>query len=262
MRTGILAGLAAALWLPLAVAAETPPKPTPADAKAPFGSFLECTRFTWMDNCDEVNKWVAQNPDKPLRVKKDGLEFFFPAGTPSATVDLVVNQTPEAAERHIQYLERSYAHQKKIASLYTSAIEARGDNLKGVDGIELIRDAKPSEMLPKFKEGNVAMFVFYDSTCGACRLMEPIIADLHSRYPGLQVSMLQMNNDPQGVARARNVTNVPTLQLSGEQLASYKRDIKITPTIWIEDRRTKRKYVMEGMSTSAEIARHLARISK
>lgn len=262
MRTKTIVGVIAALWLFPAVAADTAKSSSSAETKPPFGNFLECTRFTWMDNCDEINKWVNQNPDKPLRVKKDGLEFYFPPGTPSATVDLVLNQTPEAAERYAQYLERSYSHQKKIASLYANTLEAHGGSLKGVDGIELIRNTKADELLPKIKEGNVSMFVFYDSNCGACRLMEPIISDLHKRYPNLQVSMLQLNNDPQGIVRTRNVTSVPTLQLAGEQLSRYKKDIKITPTIWIEDKRTQRKFVLEGMSTTAEISRHLARISK
>ena len=262
MRTKTIIGVVAALWLLPSVAAEPAKSTSATESKPPFGSFLECTRFTWMDNCDEINKWVAQNPDKPLRVKKDGLEFFFPPGTPSPTVDLVLNQTPEAIERYMQYLERSYANNKKIATMYASALGARGGNLKGVDGIELIRDTKPGDLLPKIKEANVAVFMFYDSTCGACRLMEPIIADLHEHYAGLQISMLQLNNDPQGVTRTRNVTKVPTLQLSGAELSNYKRDIKTVPTIWIEDKRTKRKFVMEGMSTMDEIARQLARVSK
>ena len=262
MRTKTIVGVIAALWLFPAVAADTAKTSSSAETKPPFGNFLECTRFTWMYNCDEINKWVNQNPDKPLRVKKDGLEFYFPPGTPSATVDLVLNQTPEAAERYAQYLERSYSHQKKIASLYANTLEAHGGSLKGVDGIELIRNAKEGELLPKIKEGNVSMFVFYDSNCGACRLMEPVISDLHKQYPGLRISMLQLNNDPQGVTRARKITNVPTLQLTGDQLSQYKKDIKITPTIWIEDKRTQRKFVLEGMSNASEISRHLARISK
>lgn len=234
----------------------------PTEGKPPVENFLDCTSFTWMHNCNETNRWVAQNPDKPLRINKDGIEWYFPPGTPSVTIDWVVNQTPQALDRYIQYLERTHTHHTRAARMYQVALEARGGNLKGFDSIQTIRDSKPYASLPKINQGNVSMYVFYNSQCSACKLLEPHIADLHKKYPQIEISMLQINNDPSYVEYVRRTVGVPAAQLSATQFAQYRSRVNVTPTIWVEDKRTKQTSVIEGYVPLPEIARHLARLSK
>lgn len=232
------------------------------DDKTPFENFLDCTAFTWMHNCKTLNKWVSENPDKPVKINKDGIEWFFPPGTPSVTVDWVVNQTPQALERYMQYLERSYAHHKKASVMYQAALETRGGSLRGFEGIDSIRDNKSYSQLPKFNQSNAMLYVFYDSNCGACKQLEPNIAELRRLYPNLQISMLQINPDPGAIASVRAVTGAKVAQLSGAQLEQYKSRLKITPTIWVEDTRTKRTDIIEGYVTVPELVRHIAKVAK
>lgn len=232
------------------------------DGNPPVENFLDCTAFTWMQNCTETNRWVAQNPDKPLRINKSGIEFFFPPGTPSVTVDWVVNQTPQSLERYMQYMERSYAHHTRAAAMYRAALEARDGALKGFDGIDGIRKSEPYATLPKIKQNNVKLYVFYSSTCSACKLQEPHIAELRKRYPQMEISMLQINHDPSYVSRVNKTLGVPAVQLTAAQFAQYRARVNVTPTIWIEDKRSSNTDVVEGYVTLPDIVRHIARVSK
>lgn len=246
--------------LPLMAAGE--PSKNALEGKPPVENFLDCSAFTWMHDCKAVNSWISQNPEKPLRINKDGIEWYFPPGTPSATVDWVVNQTPQALDRYIQYLERTHAHHDRAAKMYRAAVEARGGNLRGFDSIQTIRDSEPYSSLPKVKQGNVSMYVFYDSQCSACKLLEPHIADLHKKFPQLEIAMLQINQDAAYVDHIRKTIGVPATQLNAAQLAQYRNRINVTPTIWVEDKRTKQTSIIEGYVPLPEIARHLARLSK
>lgn len=245
----------------LAAAMPTPKAEEDADS-SPFTSYLDCSSFTWMQDCDRINKWVARNPDKPLRLKKNGLEFYFPPGTPSTTVDWVVNQTPQALQRYLEYEERAHAHGKAGAAMYRAALEARGGMMKGMEGIKGITEQKTLFEKARIREQSVSVYMFVDSRCAACASMYDQIGELKRKYPKLFVSILQFDNNQKAAASIQKVTNAPVHVLDAKAKQVYGARVKKVPTIWLEDKRSKRTEVIEGQVTVSQIVRELERISK
>lgn len=252
----------ALFWATSAIATPALPKAVEDPGSSPFTSYLDCSSFTWMQDCGRVNKWVENNPDKPLRLKKNGLEFYFPPGTPSTTIDWVVNQTPEALQRYLAYEERAHTHGKAGAAMYRAALEARGGMMKGMEGIKGITEQKTLFEKARVKEENVSVYMFVDSRCGACATMYDQIGQLKRNYPKLFVSILQFDDNRKAAAAIQKVTNAPVHVLDAKAKQVYGARVKKVPTIWIEDKRSKRTDVIEGQVTVPQIVRELERISK
>lgn len=57
-------------------------------------NILDCQNMDWMKNCSELNRNAKKNPQAPMRmIGKNGVEFNFQPGTPSAVINLQLNQT-------------------------------------------------------------------------------------------------------------------------------------------------------------------------
>ena len=233
------------------------------DDYAPGGNFLDCTNFTWMQDCKNVNKWVGEHPDKPLRINKNGLHWFFPPGTPPEMIDWVVNQTPGALERLFVYMERNRAYTEKSAAMYRTALEKRG-GLKGFPTLDEV--ANPPSMLEraetKIDTSKVALYIFTNSQCGACRSLEPNIGALRRQFPRLKISMLQINNDPAGARRISAVTGASVTILSPSKLRQYARYVQRTPTIWVQNTATNHTTTLIGEQSLSAIVRALKKESQ
>lgn len=251
---------------PATLAAAQEPKPDPkretSQVLPGFDSFLVCSNFTWMQNCREINQWVSENPDKPLRLKRDGIEFYFPPGTPSPTIDWVVNQSPESLERYLNYLERLSERNRKSAAMYGKALEARGGKLRGEVGLDYFLMPPAESAKAKIHEQNVAIYVFVDPACTACATFEPRIAQLRSEYPRLTITILQVNGNRKAADAVEKRTGVRVRPLTKTQFAQYRSNVRAFPTVWIEDQRTKRTSVLTGAVTYPELARQISRLSK
>jgi hypothetical protein len=235
-------------------------KQNDSDAVPGFSNFLKCSNFTWMQDCQKINRWVADHPDQPLRMMKDGIEFYFPPGTPSSTIDWVVNQTPESLERYIAYNEKLSERNNKSAAMYNKALDARGGVLRGDIGLDYILNTPSSEVKTAINQKNVAVYVFVDSGCTACAIFEPRIAELRQQYPNIPVSVLQVDNNPAATKAIEAATQTQVTLLRTEQLSRY--NIRVFPTIWIEDRRSNHTSVIQGAVTLPDLARHIAQVSK
>lgn len=234
------------------------------DAVLPgFESFLECSNFTWMHNCKQLNEWVSENPEKPVRIKKDGAEFYFPPGTPSTTIDWVVNQTPEALERYLNYLQALSNRNRKSAEMYAIAMEARGGNLRGDVGLDYFLQEPPAESVKtKINQKNVSIYVFVDSRCSACATFESRVAQLHQAYPDLSISILQVDNNREHARELQARTGVRVTIVTPAQFAQYKKNVQIYPTTWVENLTTKKTSVLPGAMTFPELARQISKVSK
>jgi len=228
-----------------------------------FESFLQCSNFTWMHNCKQMNEWVSENPEKPVRIKKDGVEFYFPPGTPSTTIDWVLNQTPEALERYLSYLEALSIRNRKSAEMYENALEARGGNLRGDVGLDYFLQQPPAESVKtKINQKNVSVYVFVDSRCTACATYEPRVAQLRAAYPDMSISILQVDNDRKHARDLQERTGVRVTIVSPAQFAQYKKNVRIFPTTWVENLSTKKTTVLPGSVTFPELARQISKVSK
>ena len=242
------------------------PSPSePADTKKQdpmpgLDDFLQCTNFTWMQNCNRLNQWISDHPDQPVRMKKDGVEFYFPPGTPSATIDWVVNQTPESLQRYFAYLEKISARNEKSAAMYAKALDDMGGNLPGENGLDYFLAPPSSDVKIPINEKNVAIYVFIDSGCTACAIFEPRIAEFRRLYPNIPFSVLQVDNHPDATRQIAAVTGSRVTILPPDQLARY--NIRMFPTIWIEDRRSNHTSVVQGAVTVPELARQISKVSK
>jgi len=55
------------------------------------------------------------------------------------------------------------------------------------------------------------MYYFSSPTCNPCLAVKPVIAELKEDNPSIQWFDIDTTNDPQQMAKAYNVTHVPTL---------------------------------------------------
>lgn len=243
----------------VSAADSAPPESNP---ESPMGDYLDCTAFTWMQNCKKVNDWIAQHPDQPLRLKKNGLEFYFPPGTPSPTVDWVVNQTPDALKRYMAYLVREHQYAEKSASMYRAALEQMGGTLPGIPGVQAIRHEKPYLSTVTFDQDKVAVYMFLDSRCPACKVMYDRIAEIHKAFPKMFMSLLQFDGDYDAAARLQRYTGVKVSVMNEQQRQMYAKRVPEIPTIWINDKASRKTSVLIGPQTVPDIVRALERMSK
>jgi hypothetical protein len=88
---------------------------------------IDCQRVSWMENCKAINKQAKKHPTMPIRLHdKNGHEWNFAPGTPSAMIYHQLEMTPESARALVEYLEKSFSLNKRAASTYKTALYEKG----------------------------------------------------------------------------------------------------------------------------------------
>ncbi len=160
-------------------------------------NILDCQNMQWMKNCTELNRNAKKNPNAPLRITNNkGLEFNFQPGTPSAVIRLQLEQSPEAANELVSYMDQTWGQYKQAANLYQMAMWQRGDlqHIKGLDAaMEESAAKKPIDT------DSLSISVFTESTCPVCDRQLATLGRLVQKYPKLKVRVFQLDRDAKGV---------------------------------------------------------------
>lgn len=155
---------------------------------------VECDKLQWMTSCDLINRQAKKNPSAHLRIRnKDGVEFNFQPGTPSAVIRLQLEETPEAADAYIEYMGRTMGAYKNVAEVYGKQLAVHG-------GIENVRTYDQMQMdktrVPKLPNDKVKISVFIESTCNACEIMLRNLKAFQLRHPNTAFSVYMVDNSP------------------------------------------------------------------
>lgn len=243
--------LAVVLFLTVAAASAADPG---EGATSQMTDVLKCNKLDWLKNCEEINKRILENPGAPIRVvDRTGLEFAFAPGTPSVIMNHVLEPTEESAKLVVDYNEKFYKRMELAAEVAGKEVIKRGyENTALLAGYQRNSDGlmgkSEFEPLPKINTTNVRVFVFYDSKCAYCKRLLPELVLLKQRTPELALSMLQMDRDTAYLKYIKEDLGFRAASLDDRKLAEYEGRVKRTPTIWIQDMRSKKTTVIEGLT--------------
>lgn len=211
-------------------------------------NILDCQNMQWMKNCTELNRSAKKNPNAPLRITNSkGLEFNFQPGTPSAVIRLQLEQTPEAANELVSYMDQTWGQYKQAANLYQMAMWQRGDleHIKGLDAaMEESAAKKPIDT------DSLSISVFTESTCPVCDRQLATLGRLAQKYPKLKVRIFQLDRDAKVFAE-----KVTARGLTGRMLTEAERDnvtkmgITAWPITWIDNMKVSRRETLVGNRT-------------
>lgn len=223
-------------------------------AKLP--NILDCQRMEWMKNCSEINKQAKKNPNAPIKIlNKQGLEFNFAPGTPSAMIRLQLELTPEAAEAALQYQDESWGLNKKAASLYQDAMWRAGP-MPNLIGLEQAK--KLSDMPKNVDTKTLAISAFVHSQCGACEVQLSTLQKLQSRYPELKITVFQFDNNPSGFKAKVTDKGLAGRMLNRQEAeAALKNGVERWPTLWIDNYRVKERNKLSGTRSIFQLEEEL-----
>ncbi|WP_017520028.1 TlpA family protein disulfide reductase (plasmid) [Pseudomonas nitroreducens] len=211
-------------------------------------NILDCQNMEWMKNCTELNRNAKKNPNAPLRITNNrGLEFNFQPGTPSAVIKLQLEQTPQAANELVTYMDQTWGQYKQAADLYQMAMWQRGDleNIQGLDAA-----VEKSTAVKAIDTDALSISVFTESTCPVCDRQLATLSRLVQKYPKLKVKVFQLDRDSQVFAE-----KVTGRGLTGRMLTKAEQDnvtkmgITAWPITWIDNLRVSRRETLVGNRT-------------
>ncbi|HGN1515756.1 MULTISPECIES: TlpA family protein disulfide reductase [Pseudomonas] len=211
-------------------------------------NILDCQHMEWMKNCTELNRNAKKNPNAPLRItNNNGLEFNFQPGTPSAVIKLQLEQTPQAANELVTYMDQTWGQYKQAADLYQMAMWQRGDlqNIKGLDAA-----MEQSSAVKPIDTDSLSISVFTESTCPVCDRQLATLSRLVQKYPKLKVKIFQLDRDAQVFAE-----KVTGRGLTGRMLTKTEQDnvtkmgITAWPITWIDNMKVSRRETLVGNRT-------------
>ncbi|MFL0334681.1 TlpA family protein disulfide reductase [Pseudomonas aeruginosa] len=215
-------------------------------------NILDCQNMQWMKNCTELNRNAKKNPNAPLRITNNkGLEFNFQPGTPSAVIRLQLEQSPEAANELVSYMDQTWGQYKQAANLYQMAMWQRGDlqHIKGLDAaMEESAAKKPIDT------DSLSISVFTESTCPVCDRQLATLGRLVQKYPKLKVRVFQLDRDAKVFAE-----KVTARGLTGRMLSQAERDnvtkmgITAWPITWIDNMKVSRRETLVGNRTMNQL---------
>lgn len=218
-------------------------------------NILDCQNMDWMKNCSELNRNAKKNPQAPMRmIGKNGIEFNFQPGTPSAVINLQLNQTPEAAAELVSYMDKTWGEYHKSADLYKMAMWKNGDlqNIKGLDAAT----EKASE-LKYIDTDNVSMSVFVESTCPVCEKQLQILSTVQQKYPKLKIKIFQLDGDREAFTKHVTQRGLTGRVLSREERISLqKMGVTSWPISWIDNTKVNRRKSIVGNRTLRQLEDH------
>lgn len=241
----------------LASATEDTTKDIEAEYKAP--DVFDCNSFSWIENCEALNKQVEEEPNAPLRViDPTGLEFNFQPGTPSVMMRHLLAPSRESARAVIAFEKAHYDRAELAAEFVKEEIAVMGGEMAQILALsdaatvraDIYTDRTPDKELDPAEFG---IFFFYDSTCPHCLRMVPVLADLLQRHKGLKISLLQINKDDEFKKKIETVLNIPAHYLPADKREHYLARMKGTPTIWIQTTIDNKTIVLNGFKTLEQL---------
>ncbi|WP_439126278.1 MAG: conjugal transfer protein TraF (plasmid) [Pseudomonas rhizophila] len=218
-------------------------------------NILDCQNMDWMKNCSELNRNAKKNPQAPMRmIGRNGVEFNFQPGTPSAVINLQLNQTPEAASALVSYMDQTWGEYHKSAELYKMAMWQNGDlkNIKGLDAA-----TEKSKEVKYIDTDNVSMSVFVESTCPVCEKQLQILSTVQQKYPKLKIKIFQLDGDRDAFTK-----HVTQRGLSGrvisreERISLQKLGVTSWPISWIDNTKVNRRKSIVGNRTLRQLEDH------
>lgn len=223
---------------------------------------LDCNSFSWMQSCESINRQAKKNPTAPIRVySREGVELNIPPGTSSAMIAHLVNNDEASTRAFIADVDRMMKHNQEAANLYKKTLWAQGGYKNFETSTDLAFETlqKPKETIDPSK---VAISIFYDTNCAACRTTLDNLKLLKERYPNLRISGFQMNHDQKGLEEIKELYALPARELSQQEMEKLRNEgIVGTPTLWIDNRATKKRLARVGPVSLTVIENELERIS-
>lgn len=223
---------------------------------------LNCNSFSWMESCEEINRQAKLNPQAPIRVRRaDGLEFNFPPGTPSPVMNAMLDDRPEATRAMIDHLDSLIGHHSRLAKQYTTLLWAQG----GLKNAEISADRSSSLIEAPRKTidvNNVALRIFYDSRCAACKVTLRNIKTLRERYPKIEISAFQFDSSEKALEQTKEYYGIDARILSdAEKRKLQNSGMNTVPTMWIDNPREKHRLQREGTVSLTVLEDELERVS-
>lgn len=215
-------------------------------------NILECQNMQWMQNCTEINNQAKKNPSAPIRVSnKAGIEYNFVPGTPSAVIRLQLEQSPEAAEAYVSYVDETWGEYKNAASLFQMALWKRGE-LQNVQTLD--ESQKEKQKTKPIDTSALSISVFVESTCGVCDRYLGNLSAIQSKYPSLKIKVFQIDQD--ATAYKRKVTDrglVGRILSKQEVQKISKLGVNMWPITWVDNMKTKRREELIGNKTASQL---------
>lgn len=215
-------------------------------------NILDCQNMDWMKNCSELNRNAKKNPQAPMRLQgKNGIEFNFVPGTPSAVIRLQLEQSPEAAANLVTYMDQTWGEYHKSADLYKMAMWKNGDlkNIKGLDAA-----AEKSSEVKYIDTDNVGMSVFVESTCPVCEKQLQILSSVQQKYPKLKIKIFQLDGDRDAFLKHVTQRGLTGRVLSREERISLQKlGVTSWPISWIDNTKVQRRKTLVGNRTLKQL---------
>lgn len=227
-------------------------------AKLP--DILHCQDMGWMRNCKEINRQAKKNPDVPLRVyNKDGLEFNFVPGTPSAVIRHQLELSKESAKALLKWHDESFAAYDQAGKVFNSAFWDVGGYKHIPDMNEIQERFNPKD----FNKPVMSISTFVESTCPVCDVQLDNLLQVKQRYPEVTIRVFQMDGDAKAFKERvtdRGLIGRIVTDAERKHLMS-KMGINAWPISWIDNINTKRREVMKGNKTMLQFEQVLVGLS-
>ena len=216
-------------------------------------NILDCQNMKWLQNCSTLNRNAKKNPTAPMRfTNKDGIEFNFVPGTPSAVIRLQLEQSPEAAKALLAYYDTTWGEYHKSAELYKMAKWQAGElqNMKGLDYAQSKNTA-----IKDINTNALSVSVFVESTCSVCERQLDILSQVQRRYPKLQIKVFQLDQDKE--AFRRNITERGlkgrVVKPEERQYLAQNQGIVAWPVTWVDNMVASRRQKLTGYKTLLQL---------
>ncbi|EKT4528380.1 conjugal transfer protein TraF [Pseudomonas putida] len=218
-------------------------------------NILDCQNMDWMKNCSELNRNAKKNPQAPMRmIGRNGVEFNFQPGTPSAVIKLQLEQTPEAAAELVSYMDNTWGEYHKSAELYKMAMWKNGD-LKNIKGLDAATEKSAAKKY--IDTDNVSMSVFVESTCPVCEKQLQILSSVQQKYPKLKIKIFQLDGDREAFSRHVTQRGLTGRVLTREESINIQKlGVTSWPISWIDNTKVNRRKSLVGNRTLKQLEDH------
>ncbi|MCU9527581.1 conjugal transfer protein TraF [Pseudomonas mosselii] len=218
-------------------------------------NILDCQNMDWMRNCSELNRNAKKNPQAPMRmIGRNGVEFNFQPGTPSAVIKLQLEQTPEAAAELVNYMDSTWGEYHKSAELYKMAMWKNGD-LKNIKGLDAATEKSAAKKY--IDTDNVSMSVFVESTCPVCEKQLQILSSVQQKYPKLKIKIFQLDGDRAAFSRHVTQRGLTGRVLTREESINIQKlGVTSWPISWIDNTKVNRRKSLVGNRTLKQLEDH------
>ncbi|WP_323600985.1 conjugal transfer protein TraF [Pseudomonas putida] len=218
-------------------------------------NILDCQNMDWMKNCSELNRNAKKNPQAPMRmIGRNGIEFNFQPGTPSAVIRLQLEQTPEAAAELVSYMDNTWGEYHKSAELYKMAMWKNGD-LKNIKGLDAATEKSAAKKY--IDTDNVSMSVFVESTCPVCEKQLQILSSVQQKYPKLKIKIFQLDGDREAFSRHVTQRGLTGRVLTREESINIQKlGVTSWPISWIDNTKVNRRKSLVGNRTLKQLEDH------